>query len=243
MDSQKDFSIVDWGIECFTQVTGGIPANDLTVLETPNYQSGRLVLGHFLHFGLQAGESGCLITFDNANVVIENLRLCNMDMHEYLESGQLTVLNFKPNFAFELGLSLNYTPLFEEIERLCGKNMPQRIAIQQVDSLINLHNLVLMNSTAQKLSLAASSEVTKGSTILGQFVQFNDQTHQDLAIAFQKTLPGYVQLKQPHEAEPNYFQLSVKKLPWFSYRQAPLGIHLRRGQVFEVDVESIDEVA
>ena len=224
-----------WGIPSFDIATNGIPLNDLSVVETPDYHSGQIILGHYLYSGLQKGETCVLITFDTATTFLENFLLWNLDFESYLESKQLLIMNFKPNISNEVGLTHQYDELFDEIKRLSGGKEPQRIAIQQIDTLMNLNNNVLMNISAQKLNAAANGKSTKATSILGQFVQFGDDTHKELSVTLQKTISGFFSLKLPKEDQPFRFQFNTKKLPWFSYNHHPVTVNLNEGEGFIID--------
>ena len=42
-----------------------------------------------------------------------------------------------------------------------------------------MNNMALMNQTVQKLAVVANKPVTADTTILGHFVQFNDENHME----------------------------------------------------------------
>lgn len=231
-----------WGIEPFDILSGGIPKNDIAVIETPDYHSGQVILGQYLNYGLKKGQRCVLITFDTAISFFENFLDWNYDFRQYLDTEQFILLNYKANIANEVGLTYNYDSLFEEINRLCGGELPARVAIQQVDTLINLNNMVLMNQSAQKLAVAANQPHTADMTLLGHFVQFNDPTHRDLSIALQKTVPGYFSLEKHHTGSAYDYRFTTKKLPWFNYTHHPVDIKLLEGQGF-ISQEDTREVA
>ncbi|MCB0384703.1 MAG: hypothetical protein KDD43_04860 [Bdellovibrionales bacterium] len=233
MKLSKALKAIDWGINPIDQVTHGLPESDLSVIETPDYHTGMMVLGHFLHAGLQKGETCALISFDTADTFLSNFLLWNVDFEKYLLDEKMFLLNYRPNFSFEVGLTYQYDPIFTELSRLCGGKMPNRIAIQQMDTLINLNNLTLMNNSAQKLALAVLSEQMENTTVLGQYVQFKDQTHLNLSIAFQKTLPACFSLSAVSQ-EDHQFVFKTLKLPWFGYSRAPLFLRLKEGTGFTV---------
>ena len=237
-----DLNNTHWGVEAFDLLTGGIPKNDIAVIETPDYHSGQVILGQYLNYGLQKGERCVLITFDTANSFFENFLDWNYNFRQYLDSEQFVLLNYKGNIANEVGLTYAYDSLFEEINRLSGGQLPARVAIQQVDTLINLNNMILMNQSAQKLAVAANQPHTAEMTLLGHFVQFNDPIHRDLSIALQKTVPGYFSLEKVHPGSAYDYTFTTKKLPWFNYTHHSVDLKLVEGLGF-VNQEGQREVA
>ena len=221
-----------WGMKPFDQSSGGIPANLMSVIETPDYHVGNIILGHYIYEGLKKGERCALVTFDSAESFLENFASWDLDFTKYLNNEQFILLNYQPNISYEAGLSHDFDSIFSEIKTLCKDEAPSRIAFQQVDTMVNLNNQVLMNTSAQKLSAVARGSLTKGTSILGQFVQFNDTTHQNLSIAFQKTMHGYFKVVQQDELSPSKFEFYTKKLPWFGYSRKSTPIILREGEGF-----------
>ena len=243
MENKKIIQSIPWGISPFDNHTGGIPANDITVMETPDYHLGQIVLGQFIHHGLVKGERCVLITFDTAVTFLENFLNWNLDFQKYIDNEQLILLNYKGNISNEVGLTHKYDSLFEEIQRLCGGSVPHRIAIDQIDALINLNNLILMNQSAQKLAVAANQPITAETTILGNFVQFGDETHRNLSIALQKTMKGYFCLDRPNNFSPHELLFETKKLPWFGYNYHQMPIRIVEGTGFETRRPQAHEVA
>lgn len=234
MDKLKENQEINscrWGIECLDRATHGIPANNLSVLETPNYHSGLVLLGHFLHEGLKNNEKVVLITFDSAEVFLQNFLEWDFDFKKYLESEQLYLLHYKPDVINQVSLTYSYDSLFEEIQYMCGGEQPARVAIHQIDTLVNLNNPALINNSIQKLALSADAQITSKTTILGQFIQFNDEIHRNLSIAFQKTVAGCFSVKNRDESRPtSYYKFETLKIPWFDYLKRSLEVHLVEGE-------------
>lgn len=230
-DTKGELHSVPWGIPIFDTVSNGLPRNDISVIQTPDYYTGQIILGHFIYHGLKNGEKCVFITFDSAISFLQNFINWNLNFEKYLESGQLVLLNYKANISNEIGLTHNYDAVFDEILRLGGEGKnPSRIAIQQLDTLVNLNNIILMNQSAQKLTNASAHH--KSVTVLGQFVQYGDETHRNLSIALQKTVKGFFTLEQPTHNNPYQFLLTVKKLPWFKYIHYPVEMDLIEGEGF-----------
>ena len=61
------------GITGFDQSIGGLPGNIFNVVETPDHQSGLLMLGHFLKAGLQNGEKCTLVTLQDPLSLFQKL--------------------------------------------------------------------------------------------------------------------------------------------------------------------------
>ena len=232
MENNKKIHNTHWGISAFDNSTQGLPTQDISVIETPNYHTGQVVLGKFLLYGLEKGERCALITFDTAGNFLENFQNWDINFQKYLDSEQLILLNYNANFSNEVGLSPDYNTLFSEIQRLCLSDMPTRIGIQQVDMLLNLNNVALMNQSSQKLVAAVNHPENDRATVLGTFVQFQDHTHQELAITLQKSVAGYFNLEQPNESSPYDYVFKTKKLPWFNYSHHSTAIKLVEGQGF-----------
>lgn len=229
----KRLDTINWGIQPFDQISGGLPAHLISIVETPDYHSGNVVLGQYLYDGLKKGERCALITFDTANSFLENFSYWDFDFKKYLISEQFVLLNYQPNVTYEAGLTHDYDAIISEIQHLCCGEMPQRLAFQQVDAMMNLNNQILMNASAQKLSAAARTQGAIGATILGQFVNFQDKTHHDLSIALQKTVHGYFSLQKPDPLMASQYQFQVKKLPWFNFVKQPSRVVLTEVDGFQ----------
>ncbi len=206
---------MSWGTSAFDQEVRGLPKGEISIIETPGYRTGLVVLGKYVWDGLTKGELCVFVSFDSAQTFANNFSNWGMDFQKYLDNDQLIFLNFQANIANEIGLTHQYTAVFEEITRLTGGRIPDRIAIQQADTLMNLNNLVLMNQSAQKLRLAVNEYSNQHTTVLGQFVQFGDDTHNKLAIALQKTMRAYFVLERPDLIDHHKYLFYAKKLPWF----------------------------
>jgi hypothetical protein len=76
------------------------------------------------------------------------------------------------------------------------------------------------------------SAESNGSTVLGQFVKFQDQTHHDLSVAFQKTVHGYFSLEQHDPLLPTKYTFQAKKVPWFNFVKQPKVVDLVEGEGF-----------
>lgn len=213
------------GIEEFDEKVGGIAPTFLNAVETPDHRSGLILLGHYIYNGLKNNEQCALITFEDPVFFVDYFAGSNINFHPYLDSGQFKLLNFNPAVSIEVGLRQNYDDLFEEIIHLCGKET-RRVAINQIDALFSLHNHTLINNCAQKLAAAAGHYPQ---TILGQFIQFNDEVHYNLSVALHKVAATYLSLKrQPGGGERDYL-LSTKKIPWSHFDSRPIELHLDQG--------------
>ncbi len=234
---------VSWGTEAFDRLSGGVPAQLMSVLETPDHHSGNVVLGQFIYEGLRQGESCALISFESPLSFLENFRNWDIDFTDYLESEKFYFLNYQPNIAYEAGLTHDYESILNEIRGMCGGKMPQRVVIHQVDTLVNLNNPLLINVSAQKLAAAALSYGHERPTILGQFVRFDDKMHRDLAVAFQKTAHGYFSLTQPDPLLPNKYNFQAKKIPWFNFVKQATVVQLTEGEGFRGEGSQQHQVA
>ncbi len=207
--------MVSWGIPAFDKEVLGLPKGEFSIIETPGYRTGLVVLSRFIYDGLTRGDLCVFVSFDSAETFVANFSNWGMDFQKYLDNDQFIFLNYQANISNEIGLTHQYTNVFDEITRLTGGRIPQRIAIQQADTLMNLNNLVLMNQSAQKLRLAINEYSHQNTTVLGQFVQFGDETHAKLSIALQKTVRAHFVLVRPDQADQHTFVFHAKKLPWF----------------------------
>ena len=217
--------IEELGIKEFDEKVGGIPPTHLNAIETPDHRSGLILLGQYIYNGLVNNEQCALITFEDPVFFIDYFSNTNMDFHPYLDSGQLKILNFNPAVSMEIGLRQNYIEVFEEIIHLSGKNT-RRVAINQIDALFSLHNHTLINSCAQKIASAASKYPQ---TILGQYIQFNDDVHYNLSVALHKVAASFLSLKRAPGKSDNDYLLQTKKMPWSDYDSKPIPLHLDSG--------------
>ena len=238
----KSLETVSWGAEAFDNLSGGLPAHLFSVVETPDYHSGNIVLGKFLFDGLRRGEQCVLVTFDSAGTYLANFLNWELDFEKYLRSGQFIFLNYQPNIGYEIGLTHDYTGLMSEIRHLCGGALPSRVGFQQVDALTNLNSPFLMNASVQKMAAAALLEAESGPTLLGQFVNFRDSTHHDLSIVFQKTVHGYFSLVQPDPLAPSLHTFQAKKVPWFNFIRQPVPVTLIEGVGFQSETNQRRQV-
>ena len=218
------------GITCLDEATGGYPTNVFNVIETPDHQSGLLALGHFLMAGLEQGERCTLVTLEDPHSLFQGFSSWNMNFQDYLKSEQLTYLYYQPFVTTEIGLTNDYEALMYELDRLSAA-MPERVALHQVDSLLNMHSHTLINNCVQKLAAAANG---KYSTYLGQYVQFNSRAYRDVRIAFLKSMPGFYTLKALETAKTQApaYRLSVDRVPWFRSGQEDYLVTLEKGRGF-----------
>lgn len=218
-----------WGIEPFDKTVGGLPANVFNIVETESHQTGLLALGHFLNEGLSNDEKCVLVTFENPLSFVESFEKWNFKFYEHIRSEQFIYLYYRPNIASEIGLTLNYESIFKEIERL-SSGVPHRIAIHQADTLFNLHSQMLINSCAHKLVTATKDAQY---TVLGQYVQFNDPTHQALRISCMKNMTGFFSIREkPQQGQGKLYSLDVNRVPWFEDADFQVALKLEPGKGF-----------
>lgn len=220
------------GIKSLDDTTGGLPANVFNIVETPDHQTGLLMLGHFLMAGLENGEKCTLVTQEDPLSLFQTFNACKMDFYKYLKSEQLVYLFYQPTVTTEIGLTNNYNRLMEELEGLSGKK-PDRIALHQIDCLLNLHNHTLIDNCVQKL--VASSRSTSA-TCLGQYTQFNNQVYRDVRISFLKSMPGFFTLENHGSIEHQFeilYRLSIDRVPWFHSGTEELLITLKKDEGFQ----------
>lgn len=229
---KKEIQVVDWGVDLLDQSTGGLPQGEMSILETPDFHSGMLVLGHYLYSGLKNGEKCVLVTSDSAKSFLENFLMWEMNFEQHIENEKLIILNYVPNFGYELGLTHHYDNVFNEISRL-STEQPARIAIQQIDSMVNLNNITMMNGSTQKLSDAIKSPVFANTTVLGQFVQFNDEIHRNLRVCFQKAMTAFFTLEKDQAGSQNFdYKFMTNKLPWYGYVHSAVPLTIKEGRGF-----------
>lgn len=223
------------GITGFDQSIGGLPGNIFNVVETPDHQSGLLMLGHFLKAGLQNGEKCTLVTLQDPLSLFQSLAACNFEFYSYLKTEQLAFLSYQPSVNTEIGLTNDYSGLISELERLSA-DFPERVALHQVDSLLNLHSHMLINNCIQKLAAASAAS---SSTFLGQYVQFNNSIYRDVRVAFMKNMSGFLTLKTHHrEGGKPLLKLTLDRAPWFRTQAEEMWLTLEEGKGL---VETIPE--
>lgn len=216
-----------WGIKCFDNLTAGLPALVTNVVETRDHQIGLLTLGHFLMNGLEAGENCTLLTFENPLSFLESFEGWGFDFLPYLKNEQFYYLNYRSNVSQEVGLTQNYQNIFEEIHRL-STNGVHRIAIHQMDTLLNLQSQTLINSCVLKL---VNATMNSPSTILAQFVNFDDKTHNNIRVSCLKYAPGYFSFT-PEPNDPEHVRLNIEKIPSFDYVNQSILLGLEKNSGF-----------
>ena len=205
------------GIKEIDEAThGGIPSSDVTVLATSDDRTGSMVLGHYLMKGLKNGETTLLISFEQMNSFFENFQNHHFDFKKYYDSNKFLFFNFVPSIRHKIGFMQDYRALFQEIYRLCGQHKPSRIAIHQMDTLINLSNTHLTHLSSDKFSSACRSRSAQNVTVLAQYIKFNDSTHDGLSVALQKSAAGYIDFLKKND-QTHDLELKVKKMPWFDF--------------------------
>src|SRR5262245_2012339 len=130
---------VSSGIQALDDLTGGYPGNVFNIIETPDHQSGLLMLAEFLISALNTGERCALVTLEDPLSLFQSFASWNFDFYEYLKTEQLTFLFYQPSVTTEIGLSNDYVGLLNELERLSVGNQ-QRVAFHQLDCLLNVHS-------------------------------------------------------------------------------------------------------
>lgn len=226
---------LSWGADIFDNLSGGLPERLMSIVETSNHHSGKIVLGQFIYDGLIHGESCVMITFESPLSFLENFRYWEFNFKDYLNSEQFIFLNYQPNIAYEAGLTHDYDSILNEVREMCGGKMPNRLIIHQIDTLVNLNNPLLINVSAQKLAASALAYGTERPTILGQFVKFDDEIHKNLAVAFEKTSHGYFSLTQTDQMLSHKYSFQTKKVPWFNFVKQPTVVYFLEGEGFKSD--------
>lgn len=218
---------------------GGVAPSDLNVVATSDDRVGNMVLGHFIHEGLKKGETTLLISFEKKQSFFDNFKLSGIDFEPYYEKKQFLFYNFISNIRHKVGFLQDYRALFNEIYRLAENQVPTRVAIDQVDALLNLSNTQLIHLTCEKLASSCRSRTARGITTLAQYVKFNDKTHQSLGVALQKSAAGYMELLNKKNDKDESLELHVKKMPWFNFQAQPITINSKRVSELFGNVELI----
>ncbi|MEK7358116.1 MAG: ATPase domain-containing protein [Bdellovibrionota bacterium] len=234
------------GIKNLDESTGGYPGWVFNIVETPDHQSGLLLLGHFLKEGLKKGERCTIVTLEDPLALFQSFSTWGLDFYEYVRSEQLVFLFYQPFVTTEIGMTNDYRGLMKELEKL-SVNPPERIAFHQVDALLNLHSHTLINSCVQKLAAAAAST---SATVLAQYTQFNSRVYRDIRIAFMNNMPGFFTLKaegrSPKSGNPLY-RLTVDRVPWFHTDDERYLLELEKEHGFtaaeEGTIRNVDEAA
>jgi hypothetical protein len=116
----------------------------------------------------------------------------------------------------------------DELDRLSLKS-PDRMALHQVDSLVNLHSHTLINTCVRKLAAAARGSST---TYLGQFVQFDSNSYRDVRIAFLKAMPGYFTFHQASgdaADDAPFYRIALDRVPWFHTGHEDVVVKVKKG--------------
>ena len=77
--NQKIKKSVNWGIQTADHFFGGIPANYLSVVESPNEIIGLASIGSFLAEGVRQEEKCCLVCLESPELVTEKLQSIGFD--------------------------------------------------------------------------------------------------------------------------------------------------------------------
>ena len=220
--------VTPWGIKPFDDAIGGLPSNVFNVVQTENNQVGLLALGHFLMEGLIHGERCTLLTFENPLTFLESFEALHFDFYKYLKSEQFMYLSYRSNISQEIGLSQSYESLIAEVHRL-SLQPSHRVALHQMDTLLNLQSQMLINACTLKLVGATNNS---SSTFLGQFVNFPDPTYRAVRIACLKTMSGYFSLKNASDDDQNILELRVERIPSFEHIERRVGLQFELGKGF-----------
>lgn len=224
MDNQIKKSI-HWELLSNDQTFGGLPANYMSVVESPNEIIGLAAIGSFLVGGLNQNEKCCLLCLETPELVTEKLHSLGYDFSGAIREERLIILSFQPEILHELGMSHDMKSLWQEIVLLCHGS-PARLAILSIDSLINTHSSMLMSNSAQKIATISQYLSDSGTTILSQFVHYQSSIYSELSIALQKTMAAYYKIS--HSDHETFF-LECLKNAWFIQSKEKISFKLQQG--------------
>ena len=177
--NQKIKKSVNWGIQTADHFFGGIPANYLSVVESPNEIIGLASIGSFLAEGVRQEEKCCLVCLESPELVTEKLQSIGFDFSGAIREERMIVLSFQPEILHEIGMSHDTKSLWQEIVLLCHGS-PARLALLSIHSLVNTHSPMLMNNSAQKIATLSQYLSDSGTTVLSQFVHYQSSIYTEL---------------------------------------------------------------
>ena len=126
----------------------------------------------FLAAGLRGGEPVALITADyGADLQALGFYL-GVDIRSPVESGQLQILRYRPQFAAAVATSRSPDRMFDDLRAMLGDRRPARIAIDPLDPFlsdggpVNAGSLALVSFLDE---LGATSLLTTTSDASGTF--------------------------------------------------------------------------
>lgn len=238
-DSQINPLGVSWGHGLFDQNTKGVPASQMSVLESPCELSGYAAMGAFLAEGLSKGEKVALVALQEPSLLMDKFQSVGFDFSGAVREERLFVFSFQPEVLHEMGLSHDLADFWKEFCYLC-QGAPARMVLLNLDSLINTNSPMLTNSSAQKISTLSSYLAECGTTVLGHFIHYKTSSYTELSIAFRKTMAAYFRMTRLAGQE---FDLQTLKTAWFFHPDDKVNLVLQQGKGFDDQAPASDSAA
>ena len=201
------------GINEFDRKYGGIVCGAINIVEAADQDSSIATLGHYISGGLEKGEQVALVSFENPRHALAKLGQYGFGSFDsYLKNEQLIYIYYKPLFTKSLCLSFNYRRLFEEIERIAGREIT-RLAFDNCEVLFNLQSVPLARASAIKL---LSVTENKKYTTFGSYINRKESDQKNLIEACESTIISYIKIDrcEDNEAgfyEADFYQFTVRK--------------------------------
>lgn len=170
----------------FYPLYGRFQENTVNIMKVPDLQHATLAAGMFLAGGLQNNDPVALVSFEHPEQLFSRLAESGLNLADALQNEQLVYLYYKPDVAHSLSLSADYRELFRELTRLGGEGV-KRLALFNVDALINTNSEHLVHTSLHQLMFAANHFQV---TLLGLFVAAG-QVGELLDEGCRSILPGY----------------------------------------------------
>ncbi len=126
------------GIEGFDFIMrGGLPAGRPTLLRGGPGSGKTIISLSFLCHGLETGEPGVLVTFDESpQALIRHAEALDLGLSEHIESGRARILDMRPaRDEIMSGESLELSAVLARIDHAIQQTGAQRLVIDAIDGL------------------------------------------------------------------------------------------------------------
>lgn len=212
------------GIDAYDARFGGLVSNSLNLFKANNSEASIATLGAFISHSLKKGERVALVGFSNPKHIIYKLaRYGHTDLEKYLDNEQLVYLYYKPFFEKQIGLSIDYGDMLDELIGIAGRDIT-RLALDNCEIMFNQQSQKLAKTSAIKLLLATER---RSFTTLGVFSNESIGADYDLERVCESTMASYVAIEQDSKHDNSLFQFIVKKSPDV-YKSNTLHLELTR---------------
>ena len=132
----RSMSMIKSGIGPLDERLGGIVAGRPYVLTGAPGTGKSIACLEFLHAALDEGGTAALLTHDDPSDLLAQGDYLGLDLGTALAEERLIVIRYQLDFARKFARTADPAVAFEELLRLLGDRMPQRIAVDSISPMV-----------------------------------------------------------------------------------------------------------